>query len=100
MLIRSPKSVEFPTRIDVFFKGVKEIHLPTTFTGLSMTEASESEAEELGCLPPRLSFGDNVKVFRIQGDKFVGYVVALVAVCSEDDGEYNDPSPFAKENLI
>jgi len=100
LLIRSTKSAEFSTRIDVFFKGVKEFHLPTSFTGLSITEASDADVRKLCSLRASPSFGKDVKVFKVQGADFLGYVAALIVVSHEDEGEYSDPSFFAKENFI
>jgi hypothetical protein len=100
LLLRGTKSAECPTRIDVLFKGVEEFHLPTSFTGLSITEASETEARKLCNLGRSLSFGKNVKVFKIQGNDFVGYVAALIALCHEDEDEYDDPSFFAESNIL
>src|SRR5437870_2674387 len=100
LLLRSTKSAECPTRIDVFFKGVKEFHLPTSFTGLSITEASETDVLQLCSLRESLSSGKDVKVYKVQGADFLGYITALIAVCHEDEGEYDDPSFFAKNNII
>ena len=97
LLLRSTKSAEFPTRIDVLFKGVKEFHLPTSFGGLSITVASEAEVQKLCSLRQPLSFSKDVKVFKVQGDDFMGYVAALIVVCHEDEGEYNDPSFFSPQ---
>jgi len=95
LLFRSTKSAEFSTRIDVFFKGVKEFHLPTASKGLSITEASDADIQRLCTLRKSPSFGKDVKVFTVQGADFVGYIAALVALCHEDEGEYHDPSFFA-----
>jgi hypothetical protein len=93
LLFRSTKSTEFSTRIDVFFKGVKEVHLPTTSDGLSVTEGSDTDIRKLS--PLRQSpFGEDVKLFTVEGADFVGYVAALVALSHEDNGEYNEPSFF------
>ena len=100
LLFRSTKSADFPTRIDVFFKGVKEFHVPTSFTGLSIVEASDADIRRLCNLRKSLSFGKDVKVFKIQGTDFLGYVTALIVVCHEDEGEYNDPSFFAENNIL
>ena len=100
LLLRSTKSPDFPTRIDVFFKGVKEFHLPTSFTGLWITEASEEDTRKLCSLRQSLSIGKDVKVFKVQGIDFVGYIAALIVVCQEDEGEYDDPSFFAKNNIL
>src|SRR5215831_5289943 len=88
LLLRSPKSDRFPTRIDVFFKGVKEFHLPTIFTGLSITEASEAEIRQLCTLRKLVSVGKDAKIFKVQGSDFLGYITALIAVCHEDEGDY------------
>ena len=100
LLVRSTKSTEFSTRIDVFFKGVTEFHLPTIFTGLSVVEVSDAVAQKLCILRQAPCLSGKVKIFKIQGNDFVGYVVALIALSHEDEGEYDAPSFFAKDNLI
>jgi hypothetical protein len=94
LLFRSTKSTEFPTRIDVFFKGVKELHLPTTSKGLLITEASDADIRRLCTLRQIPSVEKDVKVFMVQGRDFIGYIAALIALCHEDEGEYHDPSFF------
>ena len=100
LLLRSTKSPDFPTRIDVLFKGVEAFHMPTTFTGLSIAEASEEEFRTLCSLRPSPCFGKSTKVLKVQGSDFLGYVAASVVVCHEDEGEYDDPSFFSKENIL
>jgi len=95
LLFRSTKSPEFTTRIDVFFKGVSEFHLPTTSHGLSNTEASDSEIQKVCSLRKSLSLNHGSKLFMVQGSDFVGHVTALRVACHEDDGEYDEPSFFA-----
>jgi len=100
LLLRSTKSDEFPSRIDVFFKGVQEFHLPTGLTGLSIAEASEEDVRQLCTLRKVAPAGKDVKVFRVQGRDYLGYVSALIVLCHEDDGDYHDPSFFAENNII
>ena len=100
LLLRSTKSVGVPTRIDVLFKGVKEFHLPTTLKGLSITEAPEKEIPQLCVLRNTIVIGKGCKVFKVQGSDFLGYVIALLAVCHEDEGGYDDPSYFSANNII
>lgn len=95
LLFRSTKSSEFPTRMDVFFKGVKEFHLPTTSKGLVIIEASDSDIRKLCTLRQLPSFDKDIKVFTVQGADFVGYIAALIGLTHEDEGEYSDPSFFA-----
>ena len=95
LLFRSTKCPEFRTRIDVFFKGVSEFHLPTTSHGLSITEASDSDVQKVCSLRKSLSPDDGIKLFMVQGTDFVGHVTALLVACHEDEGEYDEPSFFA-----
>jgi len=95
LLFRSTKSAGFSTRIDVLFKGVSALHLPETCDGLLVTEASEADIRKLCTLRQSPSFGKDVKVFTVQGAGFIGYIAALIALCHEDEGEYNEPSYFA-----
>lgn len=97
LLFRSTKSVELPTRIDVLFKGVREIHLPSTSNGLLIKEASDTDIRLL-CPLRRSQFGEEIKIFTVQGADFMGYIAALIALCHEDEGEYNTPSFFAPKS--
>jgi hypothetical protein len=95
LLFRSTKSPEFTTRIDVFFKGVSEFHLPTTSHGLSIAEASDSVIRKVCSLRKSLPLDHGRKLFMVRGTDFVGYVAALLVACHEDEGEYHEPSFFA-----
>lgn len=97
LLLRSPKSPESPTRIDILFKGVALVHLRTSLVGISIAEISKAQAEDL---VGELSALKDIKVFTAKSTGFVGYVVALSAACHEDEGEYNDPSFFSENNII
>lgn len=100
LLLRSTKSPDCSTRIDVLFKGVSEFHLPASFVGLSITDASDSEVRILCTLRKTPSLQKDVRVFKLQGKDFLGYVAALAVFCHEDEGEYYDPSFFAKNNIL
>jgi hypothetical protein len=100
LLLRSTKSPTSPTRIDVLFKGVTQFHLPTSFAGLSLAEGTDAEVRQLCILRESPRFGKDVKVFTVKGSDFLGYVAALIAVCHEDEGEYDDPSFFSKNNIL
>ena len=75
LLLRSVKSDQNQTRIDVLFKVVEAIDLPTSFDGL------------------RLERHDNA--FGLSGVGWSGSVIAGACFRAEDTGEYFDPSPFA-----
>ena len=94
LLLRSVKSPENPTRINVLFKGVCQFHLPTVIRGLFIAEETESNVRELFTLRQSEAEKNNLKVFTVRGMDFIGYVVALAVFSREDSGEYYDPSPF------
>jgi hypothetical protein len=100
LLLRSTKARNVPTRIDVFFKGVSEFHLPTTLSGLSVQEASDDQIRKLCSLRESASFNHGVKVYMVKGMDYLGYVAALVVACHEDEGEYDEPSFFSKNNML
>ena len=94
LLLRSNRSGERGTRVDVLLKGVKAIQLPTVLQGLRMVKASRPEA-----LQTSRKFGiqllDDEHVFMLEGANYVGFVIGLVAFAHEDEGHHNDPTFFA-----
>jgi hypothetical protein len=85
LLLRSTKRDTTGKRIDVLFKGVALINLPTTMTALTITgtEPIDGESRRYGL---RFNGGD-------------GYVIAVGAAFMEDDGEHDDPSVFPFSGL-
>jgi hypothetical protein len=83
LLLRS-KSPDLPTRIDVLFKGVSLIHLPTLFDSLVIFESSEEVGKQ----------SKSQKKFLIESSDFKGHVNALAVFSHEDEGDYFDPSFF------
>ena len=99
LLLRSNRSEKFSTRIDVLFKDVAAMALPTVFDGLSVAEAATNELHDLniqlGALPIQ-----NRKIFTIRGANFRGYVVAGAVFWHEDEGYHFDESYFEQSLLI
>jgi hypothetical protein len=93
LLLRSIKAPDQPTRIDILFKNVAAIHLPASWQGLTISEASASERGDLQLQVEVAHLGDR-KVFVVRGANFVGYVIAGVMAWHEDEGEYYDTSYF------
>ncbi|MGA2345312.1 MAG: hypothetical protein ABSF93_04860 [Candidatus Sulfotelmatobacter sp.] len=77
-----------------------QFHLPTSFTGLSIAEGTDADVDRLCSLRESPSLDKDVKVFTVRGVDFLGYVAALIVVSHEDEGEYDDPSFFSKNNFI
>lgn len=91
LLLRSTKSEQFDTRIDVLFQDVQAVQLPTSLSGLIILEADPAETEriikETGLLPD-----EDRTFFSVIGSNFTGYIVAGVGISCEDSGEYYEPS--------
>jgi len=98
LLLRSVKGDGLPTRVDVLFKSVAAVHLPTAFDGLSVSETSEGEDTNLHLLPG-LQQKHGKKTFIVRGSQFTGYVIAGAFAFHEDELEYYDPSHFTSINI-
>lgn len=95
LLLRSVKSADHPTRIDVLFKGVSQFHLPAVLNGLVIAEESDqNEVRDLFTLHESEATKKVLKLFTARGTDFLGYVTARIAFQHEDEGEYYDPSFF------
>ncbi len=92
LLLRSPKEGAHLTRLEIAFKNVQAVKIPTLIRDLSIgiadTEPSAAALAEAGTAV-RTSL-----VFAIDGSGFQGYVIAGIAFGHEDEGEYFDPSPL------
>jgi hypothetical protein len=93
LLLRSTKTPSQPTRIDVLFKNVAALHLPASFEGLSISEASEVEKDSLNLQLNSKGMRER-KAFIVRSTNFLGYVIAGAVASHEDAGEYDDPSFF------
>lgn len=90
LLLRRTKSTEHPTRVDILFKDVGWMCMPTTFADVRIREASSGEADSLLSAGSLRTLGR--RIYAVFGPNWEGYVLAGVVVWKEDDGEYNDPS--------
>ena len=95
LLVRSNKSNEWSTRIDILFKDVIVMEIQTLFDEILVRRSSKEEArslqDRLGGVPT-----ERRKLFIVQSSNFSGYVVAGAVFWHEDQGEYYDNSYFEK----
>jgi hypothetical protein len=89
LLLRSNRSNEQTTRVDILFKDIAAMELPTVFDGLSAATASEAETFGLDIQLGSKPIQDR-NVFVVRGSNFVGYVVAGAVFWHEDEGQYYD----------
>jgi len=99
LLLRSVKQHGVPTRIDLIFKPVRHIILPTTLNGVDVREVDRSDlsahvADAVGAHEP------TDKVFALSGPTGGAWVVAGTMAWHEDAGEDSDPSHFSVPRLL
>jgi hypothetical protein len=94
LLLRSTRSSEHGTRVDILFKDVQAVQLPTTLRGLKMVVMSRPDAIETS-KRMGVNLRGNHSVFLLRGSNYEGFVIAGGAFTHEDEGEYFDPSYFA-----
>jgi hypothetical protein len=80
--------------VDILFKDVAAVHLPTLFDDLELAEDDRRTASDfasgLGAWPAH-----GHRIFRLTGKNFSGSVVAAAFFCHEDAKEYFEPSEFS-----
>ncbi len=91
LLLRSVKGDRHKTRVDVLFKGVQFVQLPTHFSGLRSSEMTEDEFKTLNLSTGSASANEN-RYFRLEGKGWKGVVIALGMFWLEEDAEYYDKS--------
>jgi hypothetical protein len=87
-LLRSTKGGAHSSRIDVLFKDVAAVCLPTIFPDLTIEELGPQQAPPVG-LGPRLL--KDRTFFKVSCIGFSGYMIAGCLTLHEDEGEYHEP---------
>jgi len=105
LLIRAPRHVgllhaPFPTRIDVLFKAVAFVQLPTVMHGFSLATVDPQDASIKSPEAAR-SAGINSEIFSVRGSDYAGYVVAEAAfICEDEADDVNAPSALTQDFRI
>lgn len=85
-----------PRRIDVLFRGVVWMTIPSWFSDFTLEQCLLDEVIEF--IPPsHRGKAQSRKVYRIEIDRTPHYVIAGNVSTSQDDGSYFDPSPLLPE---
>lgn len=93
LLLRATKDRGHPTRVDILFKNVAAMSLPSVMRQLVVRQASPLEQEEI-LSTIEVDHSEDRRYFILEGPGFAGWVVAGVMVTVEDEGEYYEPSPL------
>lgn len=99
LILRSTKNEGYSTRIDVLFQGVAHLTLPTLMVGLSVQRAGSDEQRTIE-ESTGLTVAPDERVYVLQGQAYVGYVVALAMVTHEDALDYDSPSGVIEDVLM
>ncbi len=91
LLVRSNPEDGLETRIELLFKSVASVLLPTVMLGLTVRVASNDEE-----LPPWADAHEGRKVYSVGFSGGDGFIVAGAAFVSEDALDYSAPSAFAE----
>ena len=85
-----------PKRIDLLFRGVVWMSLPSWFSDFTIEQCLLDEV--LSYIPPsHRPKAESRKVFRVDIDRTPHYIIAGSVFASSDDGSYFDPSPLLPE---
>lgn len=93
LLLRATKDRDHATRVDVLFKGVGAMQLPSVMSSLTVREADLKEREVIFGTTS-VEMPEERRCFVLEGPDFQGWVVAGAVVSVEDEGEYFEPSPL------
>lgn len=91
LLLLSPKPSDTTNRIEVLFKNVAWVNLPTVMQELIIREVSEGEAPAMLEKVDRNAL-KNRKIFLVQSLSSKGFVIAGICAWGEDSKEYFEPS--------
>lgn len=94
LVLRSNKGAEHGRRIEILFKMVRRMDLPTLMDDVEITVAAEDEVPAAARATGARAEGDELVVYRVAGRGFVGWVTAGAVFVAEDEGQYHAPSPF------
>jgi hypothetical protein len=91
LLLRSPKTRENPTRIDVLFRDVRLMELRSNMDRLEIRETALEDVADRATKPVHVVEPGH-KAFILTDGASLGLIVAGAVVWKEDDGEFFQPS--------
>jgi hypothetical protein len=91
LLLRSRKTPQVKTRLDVLFQDVRAMELRSWFEGLVIEEVDAIFLQGVRSNPIELIEKGN-KVYSLRGNRWSGFIVGGIVSFKEDDGEYMTPS--------
>ena len=99
LLLRSGKTSELLTRVDILFHDVRAMEMRCWFDGLTIEERDPSFLSEFGSSPADLMEEGN-KVYSVRGRDWRGFIVGGIVSFEEDDGEFVAPSGLLADRSV
>ncbi len=93
LLLRSTKTDDDPTRVDVLFRNVKALDLPTVLHGVSVAVAGPDATARVAAATG-LAPDDDTVFFEVATRNCTGYVVAGAVSSDEDTREFHEASRY------
>ena len=97
LLLRSRKSSEFPTRLDVLITDVSALEIRCWSDGLTIEETDIQNIQGKGSRPQEIAEGR--RAFSVTGTAWSGFIVGGAVYTHEDDRHWTDPSVWDIEEL-
>jgi len=99
LLLRSGKTNEHHTRIDVLARDVRATEIRSWFEGFEITEEGQEYLREFRSNPIEMIEPGN-KVYALRGCSWQGFIVGGILLTQEDDGEFMDRSSLLDPPLL
>ena len=99
LLLRSAKSTDTPTRLDILFKDVRAFELRTDLSGLSIAEGDPGELTGKPAKPLN-TMEHGHKIYILKSQDWVGYIVGDGVFWHEDQGEIGQPSIYMPDVVL
>lgn len=91
LLLRSRKTAQNMTRLDILFQDVRALELRSWFEGLRIIEVGEEYLSGCQSNPVEMIEPGN-KIYAIEGIQWKGYIIGGIFTVHEDDGDAMDVS--------
>jgi hypothetical protein len=91
LLLRSRKSNQHSTRVDILIEDVRAMEARSWFNGIEIEEVDPSHLDDRGGKPLEMMEPGN-KAYSIRGNDWWGYINGGIARTHEDDGEFMEES--------
>ena len=93
IVLRSAKSKDFPTRLEIMIKAVAYMEIKSYFSGIIIEQLDSIESLE------HLKFEPGLSAYRISDGQWRGYIVGTSFSFAEDSKEFGGRSDFIDSAL-